>query len=71
MSSPAFEAFLARLYTDARFRRRFLAAPRAAAERAGLSPAECAALERIDREGLEMAARSFAAKRARGRPTRP
>jgi hypothetical protein len=61
---PEFEAFLARLYTDAPLRRRFLANPRAEAERHQMTPWECDALERIDRTGLEMSARSFAHKRA-------
>jgi hypothetical protein len=60
--SPAFEAFLARLYTDDAFRAAFLADPRRAA--AALGPEEIAALERIDRLGLELAAASFAHKRA-------
>jgi hypothetical protein len=60
---PEFETFLARLYTDAPLRARFLAAPRAEAARHGLTDEECTALERIDRTGLEMAARSFAHKR--------
>jgi hypothetical protein len=60
---PEFETFLARLYTDATLRARFLAAPRTEAERYGLSAEECLALEQIDRTGLEMAARSFAHKR--------
>jgi hypothetical protein len=68
MSAPALEAFLARLYTDEALRRRFLADPRAEAGRAGLSGDEMAALERIDRPGLLMAAESFARKRARKRP---
>lgn len=59
-----FETFLARLYTDARLRARFFAAPRAEAERHGLTAAECAALDQIDRTGLELSARSFAHKRA-------
>ncbi len=63
MTSPAFEAFLARLYVDADFRTVFLADPRGAARRAGLSEAECEALAGIDRTGLELAATSFAAKR--------
>jgi hypothetical protein len=58
-----FETFLARLYTDAPLRARFLAAPRAEAVRHGLTAEECTALEQIDRTGLEMAARSFAHKR--------
>ena len=64
MSSPAFEAFLARIYADAAARERFLADPRGAAELAGLAPEEVEALVRIDREGLRLAADSFAAKRA-------
>ena len=71
MSSPRFEALLARLYVDAELRRRFLADPRAAAREAGLDPADAEALARIDRAGLALAARSFAAKRAaRGRGRR-
>jgi hypothetical protein len=61
---PEFETFLARLYTDAQLRARVLADPRGEAERAQLTVEECAALERIDRVGLEMSARSFAHKRA-------
>jgi hypothetical protein len=60
---PEFETFLARLYTDAPLRARFLTDPRAEAERHQLNPEECDALERIDRVGLEMSARSFAHKR--------
>ena len=54
---PEFETFLARLYTDAPLRARFLAG------RQGLTVEECVALERIDRVGLELSARSFAHKR--------
>ena len=61
---PEFETFLARLYTDAPLRARFLANPRVEAERHQLTVEECDALERIDRVGLEMSARSFAHKRA-------
>lgn len=61
---PEFEAFLARLYTDAKLRSRFLANPRAEGERNHMTGEECEALERIDRVGLEMSARSFAHKRA-------
>lgn len=61
---PEFEAFLALLYTDTEVRRRFLQDPRGEASRTGLTAAECDALERIDRNGLELAARSFAHKRA-------
>ena len=59
-----FETFLARLYTDAQLRSRFLTDPRGEAERHQLTTDECAALERIDRAGLELSARSFAHKRA-------
>lgn len=64
MSSPAFEAFLARIYTDAVARERFLADKRGEAERAGLGGDEIAALLDIDRRGLELVVRSLAAKRA-------
>jgi hypothetical protein len=59
----AFEAFLARIYVDDGARARFLQDPAGEAARAGLAPDEIAALERIDREGLELAAASIAAKR--------
>ena len=58
------EAFLARLYTDAEARARFLADPDAESRRAGLGEAECTALAQIDRAGLILASRSFARKRA-------
>lgn len=59
------EAFLARIYVDARARAEFLADPGGTAVRAGLAGPEVEALLRIDRVGLELAARSFARKRAR------
>ena len=59
------EAYLARLYTDAAARDAFLADPRGEARRAGLAEDDVAALEAIDRTGLELAAASFAHKRAR------
>jgi hypothetical protein len=61
----AFESYLALLYTDAAARARFNADPTGEASRAGLSTPECAALVACDRVGLEMAAESFAHKRAR------
>jgi len=64
MTSPAFEAFLARIYVDPQARAEFLADPRREARKAGLSDAEGEALAAIDRKGLEMAAASFKAKRA-------
>ncbi len=63
MSSIALETFLARLYTDAAARARFMADPQGEAAQAGLSAAECAAMARCDRIGLEMAAESFGHKR--------
>ena len=64
MTGPVFEAFLARVYVDDGFRARFLQDARGVAVEAGLSPEECNALEKIDREGLELAAASYARKRA-------
>lgn len=64
--SPRFEAFLARIYVDAAARQRFLADPLAAARDAGLDAREARALADIDRIGLELAAESFARKRAHG-----
>jgi hypothetical protein len=61
--SARFEAFLARLYVDADARAHFLADPTAAAIQAHLDPAEVAAVGKIDRLGLQMAATSFARKR--------
>ena len=63
MSSPAFEAFLARLYTDEALLAAFLREPGETARGAGLDAASVAALCAIDRDGLTMAARSFRAKR--------
>ena len=57
------EAFLARLYVDAELRARFLADPVGEALRAGLDRATAERLEAIDREGLELAAESVAAKK--------
>ena len=65
MSAADFEAFLARIYVDPEARAKFLADPRGEAQKAGLSEAECIALENIDRTGLELAATSFARKRAK------
>jgi hypothetical protein len=65
MTTPDFEAFLARVYVDPEFRARFLHDPSGEAKRAGLSDAEGHALEKIDRSGLELAVRSYSAKRGR------
>lgn len=63
MTTPAFERFLASLYVDDELRRRFVADPRACAAAAGLTPDEIEALAHVDMTGLELAARSYAAKR--------
>ena len=65
MTSPAFEAFLAKIYVDADARARFVANPCEEARKAGLSEEECESLAAIDREGLQMAAASFERKRTR------
>jgi hypothetical protein len=57
------EALLARIYTDADERARFLADPQGYALAAGLDPQQAAALTQIDRAGLTLAARTFAHKR--------
>jgi len=63
VTGPRFELFLARLYTDAGFRARFLADPGAVASDEGLTEAEIEAAVGIDREGLLLAAESFEKKR--------
>ena len=63
MSSPAFEEFLARLYTDEAALSAFLSAPTEAARAAGLDHAEISALASADQTGLVMAAASFRVKR--------
>ena len=64
MSSPQLETFLAQLYTDQALRQRFLEQPHAVAAAAGVTQQEARALAAIDRTGLQMAATSFAHKRA-------
>jgi hypothetical protein len=65
MSSARLEAFLAKIYVDEKARAEFLANPRIVAARAGLTEPEIAALEKIDRVGLELTARSLSRKRQR------
>lgn len=60
----ALEALLARLYTDEMLRRAFLADPLAVARAQGLGEGTARALCNIDRDGLELNARSLAATRA-------
>jgi hypothetical protein len=66
--SASLETYLVKLYLDRDARQAFLADPRGAATQAGLGDKDVAALERIDRDGLELAARSFAHKRAEQAP---
>jgi len=64
VNAAALEVFLARLYTDEPLRAAFLAEPAGVARRAGLDEDAVQALARIDRDGLRLAADSYAAKRA-------
>src|SRR5262249_61740066 len=66
--SASLEAYLARLYLDRDTRRAFLADPGGAASKEALDDADVAALERIDRVGLELTARSLAARRSLAPP---
>jgi hypothetical protein len=70
MSSLTLEDYLARLYTDAAVREKFLMDPAAAARDAGLSASDTAALRNIDIAGLKMAAASYAHKREQHRRPR-
>jgi hypothetical protein len=63
MSGSALESFLASIYVDSEARARFTADPAGEAKRAGLSPQECAALTSLDRNNLELVARSLSQKR--------
>jgi hypothetical protein len=65
MSTPEFEQFLARLYTDAGFRVRFLADRRGTCEAARLTDEQTGSLLAIDAEGLALAAKGFEKKRTR------
>jgi hypothetical protein len=73
MSSPQFEAFLARLYCDRDFLKEFMRESDRAIREAGLSERERQAAIAIDRAGLLMAVRSYESKRhtrAKGRGVR-
>ena len=63
MSSPRFEAFLARLYSEREFLNEFMRAPERATREMGLDAREQQAALAIDRPGLLMAARSYELKR--------
>jgi hypothetical protein len=64
VSSPQFEAFLARLYCDRVFREHFLRDPGKAMSEARLTPREQHAAASIDRASLLLAAHSYERKRA-------
>ena len=70
MSSTTIEIYLARLYTNAAAREKFLADPQNEARNAGLSNADAVALAAIDMAGLRMVATSYANKRAQHRRPR-
>jgi hypothetical protein len=70
MSSPALEAFLARLYTDEPALAQFLRAPTEAARAAGLDDPEVSALANADHIGLAVAAASYRAKQERRKSRR-
>jgi uncharacterized protein (UPF0276 family) len=63
LDAALIERLLARLYTDAAFRARFLAAPAAELTRAGVPPELAHRFEHPDATGLELAAATFAHKR--------
>lgn len=65
MTPLELEMLLARLYSDEALCRAVLADPVAAAREHRLSAAALEVIQELDRTGLELAARSFAAKRAR------
>lgn len=67
MNDTTLESYLAVLYTDAAARNSFLADPAIALRNAGLSDADVEYLVNIDRVGLQMAADSYAHKRANHR----
>jgi len=65
MSASQFEAFLAKVYVDESARAKFLADARGEAIKAGLTAQEVEAVERIDRVGLDLLAKSLERKRRR------
>lgn len=63
MNSEKIEYFLAQLYTDERLLKFFLENPTKTLLNHDLSDEEKDALQKIDREGLQMAAKSYMSKR--------
>jgi hypothetical protein len=64
LSVAKLEAFLARIYVDAKARQRFLRDPGREAMSAGLSDEEIDAVKQIDQVGLELIADSLERKRS-------
>ena len=70
MRPSSVQHFLARLYTDAALRARFLARPYEEARAAGFDEERARELAKIDAEELALAAESFARKKnIRGKQT--
>jgi hypothetical protein len=63
MTDSRFETFLARIYVDQEARAKFLADPRGEAMKAGLTPQQIDDVVNIDREGLDLFARSLERKK--------
>jgi hypothetical protein len=63
VSTPEFEAFLARLYTDPEARTRFLNDRVAEARAANLTAPQIQSLAQLDADALQAAAHSFHRKR--------
>ena len=63
MSDSRLETFLARIYVDQQARAKFLADPRGEAMKAGLTAQQIDDVVKIDREGLELFARSLERKK--------
>jgi hypothetical protein len=70
MTTGLLEAFLAKIYVDAKARARFLTDPTGEAVKAGLTQSEVDAVAGIDRVGLELISQSLEQKR-RGHFRRP
>ena len=65
MSTADVETFLARLYTDANLRDRFLRSPQEVLSRENFSAQQCAALVAVDPSELILASDSYRQKRTR------
>ncbi len=63
MTQGNLEVFMAKLYTNKTFRQNFLNKPFDVALESGLSIEQASSLQKIDRDGLIMAANSFYKKR--------